>query len=92
MSFKITATCDKCKKEETQNGKYFAEKKDGYQEVEIKISQYERRNYLFCVDCRKKLGLIEIEPTKSGPTVQSVEEKLLEVICEIVSGELDNRE
>lgn len=91
MSYKITATCDKCKKEEVQDGKYFTEKRDGYQEVEIKISNYQSKTYLFCADCRKELGLIQVEPTKFGPTVQSVEEKLLNVICEIVAGELENR-
>jgi len=88
--FKITAICDKCQKAETQEGKYFTEKKDGYQEIEIRISQYERKSYLFCKECRGELGLIKAEGAKEV-TVESVEERLLNVICEIVAGELDNR-
>ena len=69
---------------------FFTENKEGWQEVEIKISQYEMRTYMFCKDCRKELGLIQVEPTKFGPTVRSVEEKLFEVISEIVAGQLDD--
>src|SRR5665648_94961 len=88
--FKITAICDKCQKSETQDGKYFTEKKDGYQAIEIKISQYETKGYLFCKECRGELGLIKAEGAKEV-TVESVEERLLNVICEIVASELDNR-
>ena len=88
--FKLTVICDKCQKAETQDGKYFTENKEGWQEVEIKISQYEMRTYMFCKDCRKELGLIQVEPTKFGPTVRSVEEKLFEVISEIVANQLDD--
>lgn len=89
--FKITAICDKCQKVETQNGKYFTEHKDGYQSVDIKISQYEIKSYLFCKECRGELGLIKAEGAKEV-TVESVEERLLNVICEIVAGELENQQ
>lgn len=89
--FKVTGICDKCKKEETQDRQYFDMGKEGWQEVTIKISQYQEKKYMFCKECRVELGLFEEEPTRYGPTVQSVEEKLFEVISEIVSNQLDDR-
>jgi len=88
--FKITGICDKCKKEETQDRQYFDMYQIGWQEVSIKISQYKEKKYLLCKECRKQLGLIEDEPTKYVPTVESVEEKLFAVISEIVASQIEN--
>lgn len=88
---RVTATCDKCKKEAVQTGNYFSERNVEWQKVEIAISQYEHKDYLFCKECRKELGLIRAEGAKRA-TVESVEERLLNVICEIVAGQLENRE
>jgi len=88
----ITAVCDKCKKEETQsNRSYFDESANGWQEILIKISQYESKKYLLCKKCRGELGLIK-EVGAKDVKVESVEEKLFAVICEIVAGELENKE
>jgi len=88
----ITAVCDKCKKEETQPDRsYFDENVNGWQEVTIKISQYESKKYMFCKKCRGELGLIR-EAGAKPVKVSSVEEKLFEVISEIVSSQLEDRE
>ena len=82
--YKSTVVCDKCKKEETADGQYFPLDSKGWQEVKFEISQYEYRKYLFCLDCRKELGLFK-EDQKSKPQIGTVADKLFEVISEIVA-------
>lgn len=89
MSYRVTAICDKCKKEETQEGNYiygpqFNKEKVGWGVVEIKISQYNHRNFLLCKECRKELGLLD-ENERNEPKVESVSDRLFDVISEIVS-------
>lgn len=85
--FKITAICDRCKKEETQNSKYFNERENGWKDVTIQTSQYEKKSYLFCVECQKKLGLWRVDQN-SEPKVGSVADRLFDVIAEIVADQL----
>ena len=88
--FKITGICDKCKKEVVQNSQYFDLNVDEWQEVLIQISTYESKRFHFCKKCRGELGLIR-ESGAKPVKCEAVEEKLLSLICEIVAGELDNR-
>lgn len=83
--YKITGICDRCKKEETIDGKYFPLGKD-WGEVKLEISQYEHKRYLFCKDCRLQLGLLkpETDKTNEKPRIETVEEKLFNCISEIV--------
>jgi len=89
--FKITGICDMCKKEETQDDRHFDIGDRNWREVSLNISQYREKKYLFCKDCREKLGLIEAESKPSVQAFKSVEDKLFEVISEIVSSQLDDR-
>ena len=84
MAYKVTAICDRCAKEETHANKYFNIIKNEWQEVRFEISQYELKVYLFCVDCRKALGLIN-ENSKIPVKVESVADRLFDCISEIVS-------
>lgn len=83
MAYKVTAICDKCKKEETQDGQWFSKGK-GWQEVKFEIAQYENKTYLFCNDCRKSLGLVKEQPN-STVKVETVADKLFDCIAEIVA-------
>ena len=85
--FRITAICDKCKKEETQNSKYFDEGKNDWKEVTLQISHYQKKPYFFCVDCQKELGLYQ-EKEHSEPTVSSVADRLFDIIAEIVAEQI----
>ena len=84
MAYRIIATCDKCKKETIQDGKYFSERSAGWQEVKFEISQYEHKTYLFCGDCRKSLGLVKDDP-KSTVRIETVADRLFECITEIAA-------
>jgi thymidine kinase len=88
--YKITAVCDKCKAEATT-----AEKRNeyascstpkGWQTVVMKIGQYEEKNYLLCPECRKSIGLLNEEKPEKTPKIETVEERLFNVIAEIVHG------
>ena len=85
MAYRVTAICDKCKKEETQDSEWFNKEKSGWKEVNFQISQYQYKNYLFCFDCRKQLGLIE-ESVTSVVRVETVADRLFDCISEIVAG------
>jgi hypothetical protein len=87
MAYKITAICDKCKKEEMQEGQWFDKDKNRWQEVKFEISQYEYRNYLFCFDCRKKLGLVKENSTEKVH-IETVADKLIGCISEIVTEQM----
>ena len=87
MAYRVIATCDRCKKEVTQEGGYFSERSAGWQEVKFEISQYEHKTYLFCDDCRKSLGLIKDDP-KSTVEVESVADRLFNCISEIVTSNM----
>ena len=85
--YKITAICDRCKAEVTEIKKTeygWANVPDNWQKVNIKISQYEEKEYLFCEKCRKELGLINEEQPNKEVGVESVETRLLDCITEIV--------
>ena len=96
--YKVTAVCSKCKKEETQlskssYGPNFSHGIEGWERVELKVSDYNKRGYLFCKGCLKELGLyIENDKGDRAKTnIETIEERLFNVICEIVAGELENR-
>lgn len=87
MAYKITAICDRCKKEETQDSQWFSEGKNGWQEVKFEIAQYQYKKYLFCPECRKQLGLIKESPA-SVVKVETVADRLFDCIAEIVAGQM----
>lgn len=89
--YKVTAICDKCKKEETIESEYeyFSNFKsvNNYDSITLKISQYQEKKYLLCEDCRKSLGLIS--EVKKEVKVETVGDRLLELISEIVRENLE---
>ena len=85
MAYKITAICDRCNKEETQESQWF--NNNNWQEVKFEIAQYQHKKYLFCPDCRKQLGLIKETPT-SVVKVETVADKLFDCIAEIVAEQM----
>ena len=85
--YKITAICDRCKAEVTETkktGHGYTNAPKNWQKVNIKISQYEEKEYLFCEKCRKELGLINEEQPNKEVGVESVETRLFDCITEIV--------
>lgn len=88
MAYKITAICDKCGKEETQDSERFSLNRNGWQEVKFEIGQYQYKKYLFCSDCRKALGLISEEP-KRDVQIETVADRLFTCIAEIALGVQD---
>jgi len=84
MAYKITAICDRCKKEKTQNSQFFSNQSGEFQTIRLKIGQYECKDYLFCLDCRKALGLVKDE-TEKPPAIESIEDRLFNCIAEIVA-------
>ena len=81
--YRITAICDKCKKEETRDGRYFSESEKGWKEVKFEIGQYDKNTYLFCPECCEALGLYTPN-NDSTPHIETVADRLFEFITEIV--------
>jgi hypothetical protein len=83
MAYRITAICDRCKKEETQENRYFIGK-DQWRTVKFEVSQYDYKEYLFCHDCQMELGLIK-PATEKPQKVETVADRLFDCIAEIVA-------
>ena len=88
MAYKITAICDRCKKEETQNHRWFTMGDNKWKEIELKVSDYNKTEYLFCFDCQKELGLIDIKTARVQPA-ETVADRLMACIAEIVAGQVN---
>ena len=91
--YKITAVCDKCKKEETQEckGLYpsFSKEQTGWKEVKLEIpGAYTYRTFLFCSDCANGLGLI-VENNKVA-NVDTVADNLVNLITDIVQQAMED--
>jgi hypothetical protein len=87
----ITATCDRCGHKETQQGKRFDHKKNGWRELYLSDSpdynshpyRHDLKEYLFCANCSKALGFrndTKIFAEENG----TLADKLIEVIVEII--------
>lgn len=78
--------CDKCGHEEVTKG---INSNVNFTAVRIEIGTYNRtyKSYLLCKDCQKVLGLLkEDENGKSKEEhIETIEEKLFNLIAEIVS-------
>jgi hypothetical protein len=85
MSYRITAICDRCKKEETQERGSFNKEANGWQEVKLEIgyNSYNYKTYLLCKECQIEIGML-IDGKKQPERVETVEERLFNVISEIV--------
>ena len=82
--YKIKAICDRCGKEEEQDGKYFNECKNNWGNVKFEISRYSCKDYLFCLKCRQELGLWKPDKPKTPP-IETLDKRLFDCIAEIVA-------
>lgn len=73
--------CDLCKKEVIVN--YFDD--SNFKTVTLEFGQYNKRRYDLCPDCLTKHGLIDTKNKEKPIPDNSIQEKLFEIIAEIVS-------
>ena len=60
-----------------------------WRSVKIEIAQYNYKEFLFCPECQEKTGMYK-ENGEPYP-IASIEDRLFEVIQEIVSGVVNDR-
>jgi len=84
--YKITAICDKCKQEETQESSYFNHSQNHWQEIRIEsLNQYATKaKVLLCSSCCDKLGLLKPNNLKEIQPTPLIQDRLLDIIAEIV--------
>ena len=82
--YRITAICDKCKKEETQDRQAFDKDVNHWKVITLEISRHNQKDYLLCPDCQKALGICEPKTNKEEQ-VETIADRLMECIAEIVA-------
>lgn len=94
MAYKLTAICDRCKTQVTQEGKYFENSNSDikFHEVHLELpSCYNQKTYLFCEKCCEELGVLElgwVSDKKEFGDAKTVADKLMECINEIVAQQI----
>lgn len=85
--------CDRCYKEE-DTGKYpSTPDKKGWKDIEIKLSQYNAKEFTLCPECLIELGLMD-KNTGAVETISepSIQEKVFDMLCEIANLAIDERQ
>lgn len=91
MAYRITAICDRCKLEVTQDQERFSnyESETRFQEVTLRVGYKNEKQYLFCDKCCEELGIFK-PSTNEIDKVESIGDKLIECINEIIAQQQEN--
>lgn len=79
--------CDLCGKELEENR--LAHNINGYNKIEVKLSQYNTRDFLLCDECMEKYGLLnkekEVAKIKEDDTVENFFNMLADIVAERIN-------
>lgn len=79
--------CDLCGKESEENR--LAYNINGYNKIEVKLSQYNTRDFLLCDECMEKYGLLnkekEVAKIKEDDTVENFFNMLADIVAERIN-------